>query len=93
MTAPIYRENACSPLSKEVEKLEALCVQFREFTPPELYDQLNEALDALRVAARATIPITKGSMRWGYGIDKAKKAVACDTAIAIIRQIKAFKAW
>jgi hypothetical protein len=68
-------------------------MQLRECVPSELSNQLEAAFTDLQAATRANLPITKTGMRIGYGINKANKAIACDTAIAIIRQIKALKAW
>jgi hypothetical protein len=49
---------------------------------------------ALGKSLEATKPIFKtGVDPIGFGVRKAEKAIACDHAIAIIRQIKALKAW
>jgi len=93
MPAPIYTDRNHLPLQAEFDKLWVVCMQLREYAPSELSNQLEAAFTDLQAATRANLPITKGLTQIGYGISKAKKAVACDTAIAIIRQIKALKAW
>jgi len=91
--APVYTTQNHLPLQAEFDKLRDICEQLRKYTPSELHIQLEVALGDLRAAARAVVPISRAGGHVGYGIDKTQKAIACDTAIAIIRQIKALKAW
>lgn len=93
MPAPVYKTENQLPLQAEFNKLQDICEQLHKHTPGELHVQLEVALGDLRAAARAVVPINRAGGRVGYGIDKTQKAIACDTAIAIIRQIKALKAW
>lgn len=51
------------------------------------------ALGDVKVGMYATVPLTRNGQEVGYGVSKVDKAIACDTAIAILRQIKAIKAW
>ena len=93
MNASAYREKNHLPLQAQFDKLWIVCMQLREYAPPELIDQLEAAFTELQEATKANLRITKAGSSIGFGVNKVKKTVACDTAIAIIRQIKALKAW
>ena len=91
--APVYHEENTLPMEVEFAKLREIAQALSEFAPDVLVNFLWDAIDNLEDAAKATKPIYRGSQQTGYGVDKAKKAIACDNAIAIIKQIRALKAW
>lgn len=59
----------------------------------DLYDMLIGAITEVRISMLANIPISKNGHRVGFGLDKAKKAIAVDNAISILRQIKSLSGW
>jgi hypothetical protein len=91
--APIYREEDASTMTREITELRLICGELKEYAPPELYDQLMAAVDAVEEATRANTPIFRGSHRVGYGVKKAQKDLACDKAMVILKAIKAGKGW
>ena len=91
--APVYIEKDTLPMKVEFAKLREIAITVASYAPEHLTDPLWAAIDELEKASKATKSIYRGSYKVGYGVDKAKKAIACDNAIAIIRQIKALKAW
>jgi hypothetical protein len=92
MTPPVYREKiiACQ---KRFDELYEVLPQVKEFCPPELWVSLNTAIANCKLDCVADIPISRGGIPKGFGVNKAKKAIACDNIIAIVKQIKALKAW
>ena len=93
MKPPFYREPGVLPTKDMFEKLSEAVDALEPHAPPELMRDLRTAVEEARVASTTRIPISKGSTRVGYGVSKADKAIACDNVVAIIRQIKAAKAW
>lgn len=93
--APIYREQGATPLQPQFELLREVCLDLlaTSSVPREIADKLNAALDAVEVAIKANTKISRGGSTIGYGLDREKKAIACDTAIAILRTIRGVKAW
>ena len=93
MRAPVYTEENASPLAKELAQLRAAIEPLLDGTSDELKQRAVEALNALEAKCKATLPIRRGGCKVGYGLDKVQKAIACDTVIAIVKQIKAERAW
>lgn len=98
MKAPVYRTKEAEPCKDEIARLRVVCGELAAscsaaVEASRLLDDLRQAIDAVEAAAKATVPIRSGSVPIGYGLDKHRKAVACDTAIAILKQIKAEKGW
>jgi len=93
MRAPVYAEENASPLSVELAQLRAAIEPLLDVASDDLKQRAVEALNALEAACKATVPVRRGGCKVGYGLDKAQKAIACDTMIAIVRQIKAERAW
>jgi hypothetical protein len=92
--APVYDQRDFRAMQGELHDLRELCTKLREYAPKALSDKLDAALTALGKSLEARHPIHKhGAEPIGFGVDKVEKAIACDHAIAIIRQIKALKAW
>jgi hypothetical protein len=92
--APVYDQRNFRAMQGELYDLRELCTELREYAPKGLSDKLDAALTALGKSLEATKPIYRSSVKpIGFGVAKAEKAIACDHAIAIIRQIKALKAW
>lgn len=91
--APVYEKKDNLPMAVEFAKLREIVQPIADHAPKALTDLLWIALDDLERAAKATEALYRGSHMVGYGVDKAKKAIACDNAIAIIKQIRALKAW
>ena len=60
---------------------------------PELLDQLDVAIEELVIEMKATVPITKGSHRIGFGADKIKRGIAADAVISIAKAIKGLRGW
>jgi len=58
----------------------------------DLFTQLKEAVDNLEHTMQASEPIYRTSIV-GYGVSKAKRAIAADAVISIARQIKGLKGW
>lgn len=59
----------------------------------ELAAQLDAAVTELKEKMKATVPISRGGHRVGYGLSKAKKGIAADTVISIVRAIKGLPGW
>ena len=94
MKAPVYTHYNYLPFVSHFDNIRKLTSKIAEFCPDnKLIDLLYEAINDLEEASKASMSITKGGLRAGYGIDKAKKAIACDNVIAIVKQVKALKAW
>jgi len=87
---PIYQRE-CEPLAGTIAKLREVCSEID--APGELLARLQDAIHEVEQAAKADAPITNRSERVGYGIRQLEKAVACDAAISLLRQIKAVKGW
>ncbi|RLC89136.1 MAG: hypothetical protein DRJ03_00860 [Chloroflexi bacterium] len=60
---------------------------------PELLDQLEAAVEQLTIQMKATIPITKGQAKVGFGVSKLQRGIEADRVIAIARAIKSLKGW
>lgn len=88
--ALIYQKEGHLPMKVEFEKLRALCTQLREYAPSELANQLDAAFLELEEATRAKLKLNKGTFEVGFGVNKAKKAIACENIITLARQIKAW---
>ena len=88
-----YREEDCIPFEDKLERVEQLCNELIGENKGGLAEQLHNALDALRAASKAKKVIHRGQHPIGFGLDKAEKAIAVDTVIAILRQIKSFPSW
>lgn len=93
MNPPIYHEEGHQIMKTELAQLRAAVDEVSGYAPGDLMTALRGAVTDVEEACKATRTITKGGCAIGSGIDKAKKAIACDTAIAVIRQIKAARAW
>lgn len=91
--APIYRTENAEPLKAELDQLQEVCKDLTPHMPGYMMERLMAAIGAVEEASKATVPIKKGGCSVGYGLDATQKAIACDTAIAILRQIKAAKGW
>lgn len=88
--APVYRERGTTTAEKELKELRELCSQLKDHP---LYEKLMDAVCRIETATVADTKVFRGNVPVGYGIKKAEKVIACDSAIAIIKQIKAMKAW
>jgi len=98
MSSPIYREEGACPVQKELDELNKIVDGLhKELGQHPLILAAFDAIRRLKLAATATVRISRGgrpeSHITGYGIPKMEKAIACDQAIAIIKQIKALRAW
>lgn len=93
--APIYREDKTLPasLAKPLAELGRLVESISSELPDAVSADLCEALTELREACLAVIPITKGSMKVGFGVDATRKSVACATMTELLKQIKKAKGW
>lgn len=93
--APVYDRRFFQAMQGELQALRELLPKIREHIPAELAAQLISAVAAVGKSLEAIQPIHRGSAvePIGFGVRKVEKAIACDTAIAILRQIKALKAW
>jgi hypothetical protein len=60
---------------------------------PELLDQLQEAVEELAIRMKATVPIKKGQVEVGFGVDKTQRNIAADAVISIVKAIKSVKGW
>lgn len=90
---PVYRDKGSSPFADKLAALQEVVEELAEYTQPELMNRLREAVTELEVACRAEAPVVRGSHRVGYGVNEAKKNVACDTATSVIREIKKARGW
>lgn len=59
----------------------------------DLMEKLLREIEGLNFECRANLPISKGNMRAGYGINKSNKDIACDAIISIVKEIKKIKGW
>lgn len=92
--APVYREKDTLPMKEQFDQLRRVVEELTETLGTcDLITQLWDAINELEEAAKATIPLSKGSLSVGYGVNAAKKNIACDSAIAILREIKKLKGW
>jgi hypothetical protein len=92
--APVYDRRFFQAMQGELRDLQDLLPKLRECAPKELADQLVAAVAAVGKSLEATKPLYKlGAVPAGFGVGKVEKAIACDHAMAILRQIKALKAW
>jgi hypothetical protein len=97
----IYANYGDSPLAERVAALWQVVEQLRLVTPPDLVKQLADAVSDLEKACQAVVPVSRPPQKKaglykgakGYGINAAKKAIACDTAMSILKQIKAVRGW
>ena len=97
----IYANYGVSPLAERVAALWQVVEQLRLVAPPDLVKQLSEAVSDLEKACQAVVPVSRppqekaGLYRGakGYGIDHSQKAIACDHAMAILKQIRAVRGW
>lgn len=89
----MYQNENANPLAMELSQLRDAIAPLLDGTSDELKRRALDALNALDAACKAKLAIRRGGTKCGYGIDKAQKAIACDTVIAIVKQIKAEKAW
>jgi len=90
--APVYRKKGAPTCVDLIEDLRAQCANLSE-VDVELYRHLHSTLDELETACRAVLPISKGGHRIGFGVDKTQRNICVATAMEILRQIKAVKAW
>jgi hypothetical protein len=94
MSAPIYINEGSCPVNDELNELNRVLGDLKQAMGDHaLIDQALDAVGRIRSSASANVPISRGSRRVGFGIDKVQKAIACDQAISIIKQIKSLKAW
>jgi hypothetical protein len=88
--APIYREKGVQVVPTLIQKLRDIANQFPDC---ENKTQLLMAIDEVEEQTTTSVKINKGNMTVGFGLDKTKKAIACDTAISILKQIRALGGW
>jgi len=91
--APVYMESGYNPAKSLLEELRIAATDLQDQCPPEIYSNLLIKIGKLEEACKATKNITRNGGYVGSGVDKAKKAIACDGVVAIIKQIKNIKAW
>lgn len=60
---------------------------------PELFRQLNEAVIELEEKMKATLPINKGLVSIGFGVNKAQRGIAVDQVISVARAIRNLRGW
>jgi len=60
---------------------------------PVLIRQLYDAAERLEEAMKATVPISRGTTKMGFGVSKTQKDIAADAVISIARAIKSLKGW
>lgn len=58
-----------------------------------LLNQLKEAVIELEAKMLATLPISRGGRRVGWGVDKIHRGIAADNVMSIARAIKSLKGW
>lgn len=95
MTAFIYRNENFEPFDAEFRRLEEIAGELRAsgIVPDALITELDRAVRDCRQASMACRRVTRGGRQVGYGVDGSAKAIACETAIAILREIKKAKGW
>jgi hypothetical protein len=91
--APIYKERGANPATGKITQLWEVVDKLQEICPNELHNQLVGAINDLIDSCEAKSAVKRGTSIVGFGVDKAQKAIECDKAIAILKQIKAIKAW
>jgi hypothetical protein len=91
--APIYQNRNARPLANEIKELRNICEKVRDMVPVELWTELMIAIQDVEDGATASVEITSHGRTAGWAISKQKKAIACDQAIAILRNIKSTKGW
>jgi len=91
--APVYKRQGTPTCAAEIEQLRKVCAELKDDLVSTYYNRLMSAIDDVETACRAVLPISKGGHRVGFGVDKAQKNITIATAIEILRQIKAEKAW
>jgi hypothetical protein len=92
MPSPYYKDGTVVA-KKERDELWEIIYSLKETIPYELYLQLNSSMTRVDQACIPTVPISRAGSRVGMGLSKSQKAIACDQMSAIIKQIKALKAW
>lgn len=93
MKPPIYREQGTLPTADLFDKLEQAVTALEPHTSPEWLANLRASIAEAKQASIANVPISRGGSRVGYAVSKADKAIACDNVMAIVKQIKATRAW
>ena len=93
MSSPVFREENIVPCPALLEKLREAAEALRPDETNDLHRDLMSAIADLETACRATVPISRGHVRIGFGQSKANKAIACDQVTSIVKQIKALRAW
>lgn len=58
-----------------------------------LLKQLKEAIVELEEKMKATVPITQGLNRVGWGVSKTHRGIAADAVISITKAIKSLRGW
>lgn len=58
-----------------------------------LLAQLKDAIRELEEKMTASMPISKGSIRVGFGVNKIQRSIAADSVISIVKAIKILKGW
>lgn len=92
--AKVYTMNGQQTQTGAVDKLRSIATQLQVRQPANpLIVALFEAIDDVERSLKATVPISRGSRPVGYGVDGSLKNIACDHAIAVLREIKREKAW
>lgn len=59
----------------------------------ELLTQLKNAVTELEEKMKASILISKGRCKVGFGVSKAQRGIAADAVISVARAIKNLKGW
>jgi hypothetical protein len=91
--APIYQEHGFNSAIHLISEIRIAATDLKDQCPPELYNRLLTKIHMLEDACKATKNLTRGGACAGFGVDKARKEIACDGVVAIIKQIKNIKAW
>ncbi len=92
MTATVYKKDA-EVAKVERDSLWGMIHALKGLIPDELYTQLQTSMSDVDQACVPKVPIWRGYTQIGVGLSKSQKAIACDQMSAIIKQIKALKAW
>ena len=92
MTATVYKKDA-EVAKVERDSLWGMIHALKGLIPDELYTQLQTSMSDVDRACVPIVPIWRGYTQIGVGLSKSQKAIACDQMSAIIKQIKALKAW
>ena len=59
----------------------------------DLLEQLKNAVEILEERMKATVPISKGTCKVGFGVSKTQRGIAADQVISIAKAIKSLKGW